>query len=84
MEIIVELVVGIAQALLSLLPSSPFLWMMSQIEEIDILGVINWFIPFDICAGFMNIWLVSVGVYLVCKTILSNIDMVTKIKGLFH
>lgn len=64
----------ILDALLSLLPSAPFRAMLSQIDGIDVLGYVNYFIPFDFCAKCLNSWLVCVLAYYIYKYLKNAID----------
>ena len=56
--------------LISILPSAPFRDMLSQLENssgMDVLGYVNYFIPFDFCARCINAWLACVLAYYVYK-----------------
>lgn len=60
----------ILDVLISILPSAPFRVMLSQLADssgMDVLGYINYFIPFKFCATCMNAWLVCVLAYYVYK-----------------
>ena len=83
METLVTLLCNILVAIVSLLPNSPFLVMINQIEEVPILGIINWFIPFDNCLLMLEIWASAVALYYIVKNIDKIIDKFSKIKGLF-
>lgn len=53
----------IVDVLISLLPSAPFRIMLSQLSEdsgINVLGYVNYFIPFKFCATCINAWLACV------------------------
>ena len=50
----------ILDVLISILPSAPFRVMLSQLADssgMDVLGYVNYFIPFKFCATCMNAWL---------------------------
>lgn len=64
----------ILDILLGLLPAAPFRAMLSQIEGIDVLGYINYFIPFDFCAKCLNSWLICVLAYYVYKFLKQAVD----------
>lgn len=64
----------ILDIIIGILPSAPFRAMLSQIEGIDILGYVNYFIPFDFCAKCLNAWLACVLAYYVYKFLKSAID----------
>lgn len=49
--------------ILSLLPDSPFLTFCVFVDEYDILGILNWIIPFDIFADILGTWLLCVSAY---------------------
>ena len=60
----------ILDVLISILPSAPFRVMLSQLIDssgMDILGYVNYFIPFKFCATCMNAWLACVLAYYVYK-----------------
>lgn len=46
----------VLMSLLNILPNSPFITMTNTLEKYEFLGMLNWFIPFDVCASFMAIW----------------------------
>lgn len=60
--------------LLELLPMAPFRAMLSQIEGVDVLGYVNFFIPFDFAATCLNSWLVCVAAYYVYKYLKQAIE----------
>lgn len=60
----------ILDVLISILPSAPFRAMLSQLADssgMDVLGYVNYFIPFKFCATCMNAWLACVLTYYVYK-----------------
>ena len=60
----------ILDVLISILPSAPFRVMLSQLADssgMDVLGYVNYFIPFKFCATCMNAWLACVLDYYVYK-----------------
>ena len=60
----------ILDVLISILPSAPFRVMLSQLADssgMDVLGYVNYFIPFKFCATCMNAWLACVLAYYVYK-----------------
>ena len=60
----------ILDVLISLLPAAPFRAMLSVLAEssgMDVLGYVNYFIPFKFCATCMNAWLACVLAYYVYK-----------------
>lgn len=63
----IGLIFDIFDSLLSLLPSAPFILMLGKIDNIDVLGYVNYFIPFDFCAVCINLWLVCVLAYYIYK-----------------
>lgn len=51
-------------AIFEMLPTSPFPAMFdSAIADATFLETLNWFLPFDICAGMMLTWLDCILVY---------------------
>lgn len=60
----------VVDILLSVLPSAPFALMLAKIESTDtmnVLGYVNYFIPFKFCAICINLWLTCVIGYYVYK-----------------
>lgn len=60
----------ILDVLISILPSAPFRVMLLQLADssgMDVLGYVNYFIPFKFCATCMNAWLACVLAYYVYK-----------------
>lgn len=60
----------ILDVLISILPSAPFRVMLSHLADssgMDVLGYVNYFIPFKFCATCMNAWLACVLAYYVYK-----------------
>lgn len=60
----------ILDILISLLPAAPFRAMLSDLADssgMDVLGYVNYFIPFKFCATCMNAWLACVLAYYVYK-----------------
>lgn len=60
----------ILDILISLLPAAPFRALLSDLAEssgMDVLGYVNYFIPFKFCATCMNAWLACVLAYYVYK-----------------
>jgi hypothetical protein len=56
-------------ALLKFLPDSPFKTICVFVDEYDILGILNWIIPFDVFSQILNTWLACVTAYYVyCYT----------------
>ena len=64
----------ILDIVISVLPSAPFRAMLSQIEGIDVLGYVNYFIPFDFCAKCLNAWLACVLAFYVYRFLRTAID----------
>lgn len=66
----IEIFFDILDVLISILPSAPFRVMLSQLADssgMDVLGYVNYFIPFKFCATCMNAWLACVLAYYVYK-----------------
>lgn len=83
MEFLVNLLFDILTAILSLLPASPFLLMLDKVEDIPVLGIVNWFIPFDNCFLCLEIWCGAMAVYYVVKNIDKVLDTWSRIKSIF-
>lgn len=70
----INLIFDIFDSLLSFLPSAPFIVMLGKVDNIDVLGYVNYFVPFDFCAVCINLWLVCVLAYYVYKYLKKAID----------
>ena len=70
----IGLIFDIVDSLLSFLPSAPFIVMLGKIDDIDVLGYVNYFIPFDFCAVCINLWLVCVLAYYIYKYLKKAVD----------
>lgn len=56
--------------LISILPAAPFRAMLSQLSNssgINVLGYVNYFIPFKFCATCLNTWLGCILTYYIYK-----------------
>ena len=52
-----------SEALLQVLPRSPFLQYIDQFRSLPYLGWLNWFFPVGSCLTVMAVWLVAVGLF---------------------
>lgn len=50
-------------ALLSVLPLSPFTQFIEQFRSLPFLGYLNWFFPVGDCLAVMGVWLTAVGLF---------------------
>lgn len=57
-------------ALVMLLPTSPFIKITDYIDSVPFVSYINWFIPFNILVAITEIWLVSVGLFYLYMVVL--------------
>lgn len=60
----------ILDILISILPSAPFAVMLSKISDssgMDVMGYVNYFIPFKFCAICFDSWLACILAYYVYK-----------------
>lgn len=60
----------ILDVLISILPSAPFAIMLSKISDssgMDVMGYVNYFIPFKFCAICFDSWLACILAYYVYK-----------------
>lgn len=83
MELIVSILFDIFTAIMSLLPLSPFLGMLDLVEEIPVLGIVNWFIPFDTCLVCLELWGGAMLTYLVVQNMDKIMDTWIKVKSIF-
>lgn len=66
----VGLFFDILDILISILPAAPFRVMLSQLSEssgMNVLGYVNYFIPFKFCATCLNTWLGCILAYYIYK-----------------
>lgn len=54
---------GLIQALLRLLPASPFAPYVAQFASLPYLGYVNWFLPIGTMLHIMEAWLIAVGLF---------------------
>lgn len=66
----------ILDLLIGLLPMAPFRGMLATLtnEGYDVLGYVNWFLPFDFAATCINTWLACVLAYYIYKYLKQAID----------
>ena len=74
--------------LISILPSAPFRIMLSKLADstgMDILGYVNYFIPFNFCVVCFDLWLDCILAYYVYRYLREAINAYTmnKLKS-FH
>ncbi len=74
------------EGLFSLLPNSPFSPFITFIQfdfEYDVLGMVNWFIPFDMFEKILEVWLSALTAYFgycyIQGTLASKSELVEKI-----
>lgn len=53
--------------LLLLLPESPFRSFLVYVDSYDLLGAVNYFIPFDICCTIFETWLTAVSAWIIYR-----------------
>ena len=58
-----ELFNSFVQALLSVLPHSPFTKYIDAIQASPYLGYVNWFFPINVFLVMTNAWLLAIGVF---------------------
>ncbi len=63
----IKIIVG---ALLSFLPDSPFTAFIEQIEGLDFLPFLNWFVPVGTLIGIGTAWLTCIAIYYVYQVVL--------------
>jgi len=73
----IEILFSILDVLLSILPMTPFKIMISQIDGIDYLGYVNWFLPFDFASKCFRAWLGCVIAYYIYKYLKEALNKVT-------
>lgn len=58
-----DVVFDILTALINILPASPFIAYVKYAEGIELLGYLNWFVPFDIFAVMLESWIACMAIY---------------------
>lgn len=87
---VLSLLVGsfnhLLEGLFNLLPDSPFSSFITFIQfdfEYDVLGMLNWFIPFDIFKEMLDVWLKALTAYFgycyIQGTLASKSELIEKI-----
>lgn len=71
-----ELVNQFLEALLSLLPRSPFREFFAEFQELPFLPFLNWFLPVQAMANIFRLWLVAVGLYFVYNLIMRKVGLI--------
>lgn len=54
---------SILTSIINILPDSPFRDFFVFVDEHEILGYVNWVIPFDNMAALLNTWIVCIAAY---------------------
>ena len=62
-----NLIARILEGILGILPSSPFLGMITAIENSELLSVLNWFIPFGSAVSMLETWAVCMLAYYIYR-----------------
>lgn len=62
---VLDIIKAFFEKIYDLLPDSPFqAFFTDRLEPLrDILGWINWFVPFDLCFKLTEIWVVCIAAY---------------------
>lgn len=63
LEWMAEIFDKLGEALIHLLPLSPFTGIIEDLEQMPFLGYINWLFPFGAMLKIAAAWLVAIGVY---------------------
>lgn len=63
LQALASMINALFSGLLSLLPDSPFISFCVFVDEYNIIGVLNWIVPFDIFRDILGAWLVCVSGY---------------------
>jgi hypothetical protein len=71
---VIDIVINILTAVISILPMSPFTAFIDSIGEISGLAMLNWFIPFDIFLVLLESWGVCMGIYYLYRVMKGNIE----------
>lgn len=69
----IDVVVNLLVALISLLPASPFLIYLKYADDISGLAYLNYFVPFDLFSVILESWIVAIGIYYAYRVAKKNI-----------
>lgn len=69
-NIISSLFTKIIDGILSLLPNSPFQYLLQNMTALPYLPVLNWFIPISEIAYVTGLWLIAIGLYYIYSALL--------------
>lgn len=68
-----DVILDLLTALINILPVSPFIAYAKYAEDIDLLGYLNWFVPFDIFSVMLESWVFCMGIYYIYRKSKSTI-----------
>lgn len=60
----------VIQAIINILPDSPFIFLAQDNSVAQTLRYVNWFIPFDFVVSTFNLWLTAIATYYAYSVIL--------------
>ena len=76
MEFVYKWAAKMAQAIINLLPTSPFRNFINSWNPPEYLGWLNWFFPVSEVIGVLSIWLASITVFYLYSIIMRWIKMI--------
>lgn len=75
---LVEFLVELLLNIFSILPKSPFGTFITFVDDYNVLAAMNYFVPFDICAGIAEAWVATIAAIYLYK----NMEKILKLFGL--
>ena len=68
----IDIVINLLTAVISILPVSPFAAFIAKVENMEGLSYLNWFIPFYIFKDMMAAWCLCMFAYMQYRWLKSN------------
>lgn len=66
----------VAEAVLKLLPNSPFSAYIASIEKMPFLGYLNYFLPIGECIAIGQAWLVCIAIFYSYQAIMRMVQLI--------
>lgn len=71
-----DLIQKFGHIILSVLPTSPFEKYINQLNDLDYLGYLNWFIPIGDFIKILMTWTAAIGVFYIYSIIMRWVKMI--------
>lgn len=67
---------GLIEAIIAILPTSPFAEFISEFASLPFLGYLNWFFPVHECLVVMTAWLGAIALFYVYSIVMRWVKMI--------